>query len=207
MTPSQESALFMYELGQTISHWAYLEADLAVLVAAAVSRDDKHTVQVGFYAIENFRSKLAYCDNILNERFHEVPNFSRWEEVRTRIEAISRKRNRLAHQTVMVSTGGEVGRRTGILDWKAQIHNSPKLAPKPSRKTKGLPDGTLFVRDLAQITLEMKAVTYAIRNIRCLVLGEPPAYDINLEKPENAPTIAVLFKRFKATVMAEEESH
>ena len=46
----------MHELGSAISEWAYLELDLAILVAVAVSPEDRHSLQVGFFAIENFRS-------------------------------------------------------------------------------------------------------------------------------------------------------
>lgn len=203
MTPSQESALFMHELGRAISEWAYLELDLAVLVAAAVSQADRHSLQVGFFAIENFRSKLAYCDNVLTERFHATPGFERWELLRAKIEALSRKRNQLAHQTVMVYPGGSEGRRTAILNWKANFYASPKLAPKGTRG-KGPPSGALCLGDLAQLSLEFKAAMYAIRNVRALVLGEPPAYRLDYETAPPAPTVAKLFKEFNARVFSSE---
>ncbi len=200
MTPTQESALFMHQLGHAVSDWAFLEMDLAILVAAAVSREDRHTLQVGFFAIENFRSKLACCDNILNERFHSVRGFEKWETVRAQIEALSRKRNRLAHQTVMVYPGGPVGRRIAILDWKANIHSSPKLAPTKSCG-KVPPPGSLCVRDLAQVSLEFRAAQHAIRNMRAVLLGQPPDYPTALEQPPRVPTAASLFKAFKAKIV------
>ena len=166
-----------------------------------MSPEDRHSLQVGFFAIENFRSKLTYCDNILTERFHTTPGFERWEQVRARVEALSRKRNQLAHQTVMTYPGGPVGRRTAILNWKASFYSSPKLAPKGTRG-KGPPSGSLCVRDLAQLRFEFRATMHAIRNIRALVNGEPADYRLELESAAPAPSLTKLFKDFTAKISA-----
>ena len=102
----------------------------------------------------------------------------------------------------MVYPGGSVGRRTAILNWKANFYSSPKLALKGT-KGKGPPSGALCIKDIAQIRLEFKAAMYAVRNIRALVNGEPPAYRPELETAAPAPNPAKLFKEFSAKVRSE----
>ena len=200
MTPEQESVLFHYELGQAISYWAYLEMNLRHLVSSAVSLDARQLVSVGFFSIENFRSKLTYCDNILTEHFHRSPHYQRWLTLCTRVRSAATKRNRMAHQTVMVYPQSKPGRRQALINWSAEQFTAPSKATKV-RPGFAPPTDAMCVREIVEAKYEFEALMRSIRNLRAALLGEqegPQARE--LEEVKGVPTASALWKQLLASI-------
>lgn len=152
MTPDEEHVAFYHELGLTITQWAHVEIALANTVAACCLKDaDVGRVANAFYSIENFRSKLAFCDALMSEVHKDRPVLDLWKALSTRLSAAASKRNKLAHHRVIVYSQSTPGRRNAIVPW---------YVDKPKKKSKKNlpPQGALCVRDINAIRFEFAAL-------------------------------------------------
>src|SRR5947208_2598049 len=109
MGPNEEQVLFYYEIGMAISQWAHVEMALRDVVINCASGSGRRALSIGFYSIENFRSKLQFCDNLLAESFDTSPELTSWHGLRDRLTKASTKRNRLAHRSTITYLTGKPG--------------------------------------------------------------------------------------------------
>lgn len=185
MTSAEEQASFYYELGVAFSQWAQVEHALGSLIVACVQEPDRKAVFAGFYAIENFRSKLAYADAIFKARHKSGAMFDRWTTLSARLSRNASTRNRLAHRAVVTFSvdHNPQGRRIALVDWMTlqnEIWES-KLTNKP-------PAGSLCVRDIVIARLEYFAANVATRNFAFAVAGQPEPFPKCAEQPQRPPT-------------------
>ena len=198
MTPEQEAVLFHYELGQATSYWAFVEMGLRHLVSSAVTLDARHLVSVGFISIENFRSKLSFCDNIVTEHFHRSPHYNRWQALHDRVKNASSKRNQLAHRTVMLYSQSKPGRRHALINWNAEQFTAPS---KATRVRPGLtpPSDAMCVREIVGAKHEFEAITLSLANLRTALLGGHESSK-ELEVAKNVPTVPAMWKQLLSTI-------
>ena len=175
MTAEQERALFYHELGRALSQWAYVELDLRHLITACVPIEARRFVAVGYFSIENFRSKLAYCDSIVVESKHATTTVLRWQPLADRIRTASSRRNRLAHWTMMMYPRGKTGRRCALVEWAPNEFSAPskqELDKNPS----GPPSSAICLRQVLEARYEFESLTPALANLRAAFLGEPESW-------------------------------
>lgn len=172
MTTEQEHLLFLHELGRSLSQWAYVELDLRHLVTACVPMEARQLVAVGYFSIENFRSKLAYCDSIIIESQHRSPTVARWQAMSERIRSASTRRNRLAHWTMMLFPRAKIGRRYALVEWSRNVFSAPSKQ-EPDRNTSGPPSSALCLRQVLEARYEFESLTPTLSNLRAAFLGEP----------------------------------
>ena len=171
MTPEQEQVLFYHELGKALSQWAYVELDLRHLVTACVPMDARQLVAVGYFSIENFRSKLAYCDSIIVESMHRSTAFKRWAAVSERVKSASIRRNRLAHWTVMFYPRAKTGRRYALVDWPRNAFSAPSKQD-PDRNASGPSSSSICLHQILEARYDFESLTPTLSNLRTAFLGE-----------------------------------
>lgn len=104
---AQEEAIFYHELGKAIAQWSSVEFSLCRATAVCfMDRDIAKTVSkfsdfyLGFFSIENFRSKLQFSDVIIRRGLHSTEDIAEWNNLHGRLESLSKVRNHLAHWVV-----------------------------------------------------------------------------------------------------------
>ena len=95
---------FHAELGYCFAVWTGIEMELLNILRLCLPHNDFEVVAGTFYAVDNFRSKLAMVDTALKL---EMTGDAKWEEwsvkggFHQRIIAASKKRNNLAHWMIL----------------------------------------------------------------------------------------------------------
>lgn len=191
MTPSEEHLSFYYETGLAFTQWAHLEWSILQVVLALTPKPERRAITSGYYAIENFRSKLAYADNVLGEKLAGVKgHVDRWAVLVERIKAASKARNKIAHYTPMsfAHEKNRIGRRIGLVQWLD--HEKTNWAGKSlGGKT---PDGALCVRDIVAIRLVFTALMIELMNFSYLLSDGVEPLAKYCGQTVNPPTTRVL---------------
>jgi hypothetical protein len=91
---------FYFQLGAAITPWAEVESSLAHLISTCTAEQDRYMLLLGFFSIENFRSKLQFATSILGEKFRNHPALRDWPGFAKKLEHCAAKRNQLAHRKV-----------------------------------------------------------------------------------------------------------
>ena len=185
MTPAEEYLAFYSELGLTLSQWANVEHSLSDLVVAAVGSREKKTVLVGFFSIENFRSKLQFANNLSMSACSETGHLAKWQRLKTKAERLASRRNAVAHRTVVVFSSGVSGRRYALVEW-LEFRQSIS-AEKPRVSSTKPPSGSLCLRDLIQIRYDFFELTVALRNLADEMQGRSPDF---MATPKTPPSVA-----------------
>ena len=196
----EEQTAFYEQIGRALSQWAYVENQLVRLVSLCVSHQDRNTIAVGFLSIENFRSKLQFCDNLVALKFAASPHFAYWEKISSRLQTASAKRNRLAHHLSVLYLDAPVGRRFALVPWLGE-NNTPAstqpTAPAKGRKAQP-PPGSLCLRDIFAVTEEFHVLTTALANLSELLVGRPAPFPTDFAPTSSPPTIALIARRMRA---------
>ena len=195
MTPEQEHFLFYHELGKALSQWAYVELDLRHLVTASVPIEARQAVAVGYFSIENFRSKLAYCDSIIIESKHRSPIVARWPPIYERVRSASTRRNRLAHWTLMFYPRAKTGRRHALVEWSRNEFSAPSKQ-EPDRNTSGPPSSALCLRQVLEARYDFESLTPALSNLRAAFLGEREPWSDSQCTPATPMSPVAHWKKF-----------
>jgi hypothetical protein len=186
MTRNEELVAFYYELGMAISHWANVEIELCLTVQACFHEENRPALGVGFFAIENFRSKLEFADHIVRRRLGE--DVEGWADAVDKMRKASFSRNKLVHRSAREYLSHSIGRRYALIPWIIKKPRTDKERKKP-------PPGSLCLRDIIQIRYQFVLAFVSIRTFRARVEGQtvPP-----LKYPEllgNPPTIPQIRRR------------
>ena len=173
MNTSEESVAFFHEIGLALSQWAYVENQLARVVSLCASPQDRNIIALGFLSIENFRSKLQFCDNLIANKFSSSAHLDYWKEITEKLRSASAKRNKVAHHISVLFSEGDVGRRFALVPWLDENMKPTKTspaAPANGGRTKP-PPNSLCVRNIASITGEFHQLTTALANLYDLLCG------------------------------------
>jgi len=197
MTPPQEHLLFYHELGKALSQWAYVELDLRHLVTACAPIDSRQLVAVGYFSIENFRSKLSYCDSIITEAMHRSPAFPKWAPLSERVKSASMRRNRLAHWTVMFYPKAKVGRRYALVDWSKSAFSAPSKQDL-DRNTSGPSSSSICLHQIIESRHEFESLTPALSNLRAAFLGDLEPWSVSDCVPKKPLAPAAHWKKLYA---------
>jgi hypothetical protein len=101
-----------------------VENSIRYAALTVLSTDEQHrAISVGYFAIEGFRSKLAFANAMIG-RFAGTALASEWEALSDRATKASVKRNMIAHRTVCDYPAAKAARGVLLVPWRY---------PKPNR--------------------------------------------------------------------------
>jgi hypothetical protein len=181
----EEQVCFYGELGLCITNWAHVEERLRKIVLASLVIDDHNVISVGFFSIENFRSKLEFVDKVVERRFAGQTVLHDWPKLVDRARRASFLRNKLAHRRVRRIEKSKAGRRYALEAW---INKKSDLA---ASKDKPLP-GALCLRDIVSIRFEFVSLCHTLDNFCARLAGHPEPRPKSDEQPQRPPTIRQL---------------
>lgn len=183
MKINEELFAFKYELGNAIAQWGYVEHHVLNIALLCVSGPDREALAIGYHSIENFRSKVTVCDNLVRHKFRKSAHFPKWLSARDKLDKLSGKRNKIAHGWHKLYVHNTVGRRWAIIPLH---HVDGSLLHVDGAKP---PSGAICLRELVAIRLEFHALTTLVCNVRELLSGNRAPFPESHEQPENPPTI------------------
>ncbi len=186
MNSQEEWVAFYFELGLAISQWAEVESDLGYLVTSCVIEKERHALRLGFFAIENFRSKLQFAESLVCEKFRNNPNVKDWPPLNAKLSACSKKRNNLVHRRVIHFPDNKAGRRVALIRWpKLDLDQNKPILRK-------LPQNALCIRDVNEYRLSFAAADACTLNFAARLLGHPEPLPKFAEQPARPMTIRSL---------------
>ena len=183
MKINEEKLAFRCELGSAIGQWGHVEHHVRNIALLCVSPPDREALAITFHSIENFRSKLAVCDNLVIHRFGKSPHFDKWTAAKKELTSLSAKRNKLVHGWHKLYVHNKVGRRFAIIPLH---HADGSLLHVDGERP---PGGAICLRELAGITREFHALTTQVCNVYYLLADGRAPLPESLEQPEGPPTI------------------
>ena len=187
MTPSEEHLAFYHEIGMTVTQWASVEQALWWIVSCCFDKQSAATSAVGFYAIENFRSKIQFTGRVFRQTHTKPSDIKRWEAIALRAQSVATDRNKIVHQSVMVFTESSPGRQYAL------IPTYSRPTKRKSRNGKLLPPpGSLCVRDICKIRYRMFALHVTLHNFYDHLRGEPELFPVHLEAEKPPQTLSEL---------------
>lgn len=195
LTFDEELSALRHELGRAIAQWAQVENSVRyICVACFEAGADNMThraMQLGFFSIENFRSKLDFADAVVC-KVYEGPKAKSWELLLDRTRRASAARNKLVHRSVkFFPLLNKPGRRALLVPW---IYKSPAITPRNPRP----PDGSLGLLDVIKFRFEFFALHIALENLRERLLGRAALLPESLEQPDHPPKIQTLTPLIRA---------
>ena len=128
MDANEEQIAFYSELGRAITQWAHVEHALMWISFACFDKNDSTTLPAGFFAIENFRTKVQFADSVVTARFGKTKHMADWTALVDRMSTVSQARNRLAHYWMLGDPDNQAGRRYMLLP-----RRWPRRVPNPQR--------------------------------------------------------------------------
>jgi hypothetical protein len=183
MKINEELLDFKYELGNTIAQWGYVEYHVLNIALLCVSHADKEAMAITYHSVENFRSKVAMCGNLVRHRFGKSKHFSKWQSTRDRLERAAVKRNAIAHGWHKLYENNMVGRRWAIIPLH---HADGSLLHVEGVKP---PSGAICLRELVGIRLDFRALTTQCANTYELLSGRAAPFPESDEQPARPPQI------------------
>jgi hypothetical protein len=130
LTYAEEQACLYFEIGFAMTQWAHVERSILDVIFAAQVTTNFNALGHGYFSIENFRSKLAFADEMISKALSEPAHLDTWSKLLRRCRDTSKLRNALAHYRMMGYPDEQVGRRYVL---------TPRLEkPGEARKANGL---------------------------------------------------------------------
>ena len=98
MTNPSEEEQFLTALGRALHDWQLVEMALAKLLASVIRSPDDRVASEMFYAVQNFRDKVAMVDAAVCLTFwRNAAVLPEWVKLRDALGKKSKRRNRIAH--------------------------------------------------------------------------------------------------------------
>jgi hypothetical protein len=157
MTENEEQLAFYHQIGTAVTQWATVEFSLYDVVAACFGDRESLAVNVAFFSVENFRSKLQLVDNLVAIKFQNTPHFSEWIRLHERTRAAADARNTLVHYWVLIYPHEKPGRRWCLLP------RLGKLRRRPPKRQQKVPAGVLCVRDVSLLAQRFSSLGIALQ--------------------------------------------
>jgi hypothetical protein len=192
MNVAEETVAFKNELGCAIAQWGYVEGQLLRIALECVNIPDRQAMAISYHSVENFRSKLAMCDNLVAHRFAKSAGFQKWDSAEKRTSKLASKRNKIAHGWHKLYINNTAGRRWAIVP----LHQvDGQLLHADGEKP---PDGAICLRDLVAIRLDFHGLTTQLCNVYEVLCGRPAPFPESQEQPENLPTLRQITNQIRA---------
>lgn len=164
LTPVEEHIAFHMAIGQAITQWAHVENGLFNICTVAFSGVPTKVVGASFYAIDNFRTKLAFTDNAIaqSNTFKEL--IEDWAKLREQVRALSSTRNKIAHCRTIGFYGASARRRYAIVPIS---YKEPKIKSKRPLP----PSGSLCVRDIDLVSRQFSRASNLLLDLMAKAQG------------------------------------
>lgn len=185
MNNLEEQIAFYHELGIAIATWASVEEALFNLVSKCVFPADRGMLSVGFFSIENFRSKLQFVESLLTMKFAGIKAVNNWPALKERLGKASAKRNKLAHRRVRIYPVSKPGRMYALVPWPTNTRYRGKRVL--GREIP--PPDAICLRDIVSMRLEFTALEVSLWNLSFLLEGKKEPFPKSDEQSGNPPTI------------------
>lgn len=192
MNIAEENVAFKHELGCAIAQWGHAERQLLRVALECVDIPDRQALAIGYHSVENFRSKLAMCDNLVKHRFGMSSGFLKWRATKDRTDKLAKKRNTIAHGWHKLYAHNTPGRRWAIVPLH---HANGRLLLADGEPP---PEGALCLRDLVAIRLEFHGLTTQICNAYEILCGQPAPFPESDEQPTHLPSLRQIANQIRA---------
>jgi hypothetical protein len=117
-------------VGRCLEKWSWVEVNLAILLAGLLGGQRSGLIGPAFHAVINFKDKLRMVDEVA-KRTLSGKRLARWETLSSRVDKKAKKRNEIAHASIVLHGG------TAPLE--ARLHPYWTItAGKPASKGTGL---------------------------------------------------------------------
>jgi hypothetical protein len=166
----EERALFNYALANAFAHWTYIEHGLARIATAAVPKAAREQITIGFWGIENARSKIDFVDDLFKHQLAKQTTApEQWDKIVLNVRGLSTQRNKLAHWFHMEFPAefNQPGKRIALV----QFIEFERMRWAGTYKRKP-PPGSLFVIDVDEHKNRFGAMFARLHNIGSRLLGE-----------------------------------
>jgi hypothetical protein len=201
MSPELETIAFFHAAGKAIVQWSFVEKNLRDLLFHCMSATDRSAIVGAYLSIENFRSKLKFCDNIISAKTAGTPGATTWAGLQKKVGALSKARNAIVHGVVVGYPNGVPGRRLALEDMPPEVGSGINASRRgnPDRP----PTGALCLRDLDGRRGEFLALANSLRNFSGVVLGLPEPIPKSHELPARPMTIHKIEAQMRAALGAQ----
>jgi hypothetical protein len=191
MTHNEEAILFYRELGLAIAQWAAVENALAQLTTLClIDAKDRWMLYMGFYSIENFRSKLQFTHTLIVDKFKDSAALAEWPDLVKRLKSDSAQRNKLVHRVVVdYPFGKKLGRRFALVPAPKPDVLDTRSAVNQHEKP---PADSLCLRDINGMRTEFFAVYVNLVNFSARIRGLDEPLPKSLEQAKGPHTIQSL---------------
>jgi len=196
MNASEEHVCFYYEIGVGITQWAHVERSILEVVGACVTTTDFNAIAHGFFAIENFRSKLSFADSIVRKSQVNASTTSEWNTLVNRAEIAAKLRNRIAHLSVMGYPSNAAGRRYCLQPRIPTKLGKPSKTPKP-------PSGAMCLSEIVAARYTFFALMVSLQNYASRLRGQAETFPTSAEKPQRPPSIKTMKLQLQGLVGAQ----
>jgi hypothetical protein len=192
LTPNEEQLAFYHQIGMAVTQWASVEFALYEIMTACFGDKEQINLNVTFFSIENFRSKLQLIDNLISVKYKTTPHYAEWLKILTRIEAASKGRNTLVHYWVLIYLMESPGRRWCL------VPRLPNLRKPPPKRQQKMPAGALSVRDVSLLAQRFGMLSIELSNFAQVLRGRPERLPISPESEPRPMTLPELRRLIRA---------
>ena len=182
MKLSEEHVSFYCEIGVSITQWANVERAIFEVVGACLANTDFNAMAHGFFAIENFRSKLSFADSIVTQSQKSASATNEWAALLKRAQSAAKLRNKMAHCCVMSYPSNTAGRRYCLQPRIPATAGNLQKTPKP-------PSGSMCLSEIVTARYNFFALTLSLQNYASRLRERAESFDKSAEEPKRAPSI------------------
>jgi hypothetical protein len=188
MRVGDEGVGFYAQLGLAITNWAVVEGALSNVAQVCMPFAERDGMTLSFYAIDNFRSKLAFVHALIAYKNEDDETRSHWLLLHAEATRLAKHRNTLAHRPVMgfEEEHNPPGRRWALVEWQYR-----EMWPR-DRTSRKVPPGSLCIRDIALIGLQFIELSNALRRFSGYVYSKKGPLPASFAPIERPPTIREL---------------
>jgi hypothetical protein len=188
VTREEEELAFFHELGLAICNWSSVEVGIYQVMTALDDTKKDDAMGFGFFAVDNFRAKLAFANAFLNIKLPADSGHRKtWNGLVTRLEKSVRNRNRLAHDRIIVYLFGEPGRRYALERWPDPTPRKSKAWPATTPR-----DGALCLRDVVSCKSDFYYLVLELKNFDAALRGRKEPHPEVHAREARPPTIQAI---------------
>ena len=197
---NDEFLIFYQELGTAITNWSMVEEALSQVAAAALPKARNRTVAAGFFAIENFRSKLKFVDEIVREEL-SVALVHMWDPMHNRADSLSVDRNKLVHRVPLRILAQSPGKRVVLI--RPNFYRSPPSAFVSKKGKPVLPPDTVTIHHIVMMRRQFYQLSEALYQFAMHLEGGPKPPQGLLEQSIARPTMRDLVAHIYSTLQVQ----
>lgn len=187
----EESIAFYYYIGLAITSWAHVELALYWILSACFTKNNRGHLALGFFSIENFRSRLQFADQLFKAKYGKSRHAKKWGKLHADLLRLSKLRNHLAHYTVMGYPLNTPSRRYAL---------QPRL-PRPSKfkqKIPKPPPDALCIKEIMHAQRQFSALAFAVEFLFYDLIQHRTPYPASFAQAGNPMTTVQLTRQIRA---------